>query len=132
MERAFVDTSAWIALADRRDPRRPRLEDWFRTRGARFVTSSDIFDEAVTFATSRWGHGVACQIGAAIRDNPEVHFVHVAPEFQEAAWTRFRERTDKGYSLTDCTSFVIMERMGIDEVATLDHHFEQEGFRVVP
>ena len=32
------------------------------------------------------------------------------------------------WSLTDCTSFVIMEQMEISEALTPDRHFEQAGF----
>ena len=36
------------------------------------------------------------------------------------------------YSFTDCTSFVLMRRLAIEEVATLDADFTREGFRVCP
>ncbi len=41
----------------------------------------------------------------------------------------YAHRPDKGWSLTDCISFVTMERMGIEEALTVDRHFEQAGFR---
>jgi uncharacterized protein len=40
----------------------------------------------------------------------------------------YRARPDKDWSLTDCTSFVEMKRLGIRETLTNDHHFEQAGF----
>jgi hypothetical protein len=44
----------------------------------------------------------------------------------------FLDRPDKRYSLTDCSSFVIMRRLGITEAITTAHHFRQEGFTVLP
>ena len=40
----------------------------------------------------------------------------------------YRARPDKDWSLTDCISFVVMEREKIAEALTADHHFEQAGF----
>jgi predicted nucleic acid-binding protein len=34
----------------------------------------------------------------------------------------------KGWSLTDCISFVVMQQQGITQVLTGDHHFEKAGF----
>jgi len=40
----------------------------------------------------------------------------------------FLERRDKEWSLTDCTSFVVMQDHGSARALTSDHHFEQAGF----
>ncbi len=41
----------------------------------------------------------------------------------------FRNRTDKQWSVVDCTSFVVMKRHTITDALTGDHHFAQAGFR---
>lgn len=38
---------------------------------------------------------------------------------------------DKTFSFTDATSFVIMKRLGINTVISLDQHFRQYGFNVL-
>ena len=43
----------------------------------------------------------------------------------------YGQRLDKGYSLTDCISMIVMEQMGITEVLTYDKHFAQEGFTLL-
>jgi len=44
---------------------------------------------------------------------------------------QFRQRRDKGWSLTDCISFLAMQRHGLAEALTADHHFEQAGFNIL-
>ncbi len=46
----------------------------------------------------------------------------------DVASEMYRRRADKEWSLTDCTSFVLMGRRGVTEALTADHHFEQAGF----
>jgi hypothetical protein len=40
----------------------------------------------------------------------------------------FRQRPDKDWSLTDCISFVLMQRERMTQALTADHHFQQAGF----
>jgi hypothetical protein len=46
----------------------------------------------------------------------------------DKAVTLFSARPDKEWSLTDCTSFVVMQEHGLSEALTSDHHFQQAGF----
>ena len=48
-----------------------------------------------------------------------------------AALTLYEARPDKGYSLTDCRSMLALRSLGISDVLTNDHHFEQDGFTVL-
>jgi hypothetical protein len=49
----------------------------------------------------------------------------------EAGLRLYSDRPDKDWSLTDCTSFVVMKRLRITEALTADRHFEQAGFKVL-
>ena len=44
------------------------------------------------------------------------------------AWTLYKSRLDKAWSLVDCSSFVVMQQLGIQKALTTDQHFEQAGF----
>ena len=57
-----------------------------------------------------------------------IQIVPLTPELLDRGIQRFRDRLDKGWSLTDCISFVVMEDEGIRDVLTGDRHFEQAGF----
>ena len=58
--------------------------------------------------------------------------LRITPEDENAAWELFCKRPDHTYSFTDCTSFVIMRRLGIKTAAALDDDFASEGFESLP
>ena len=63
-----------------------------------------------------------------LQTDPDVLIVPLDRDLQEEGLELYRERPDKGWSLTDCISFIVMQREGLTEALTGDHHFEQAGF----
>lgn len=60
--------------------------------------------------------------------------VLVIPQTRESllrGFAFYKARADKGYSLTDCISMIIMRERNITDVLTHDRHFGQEGFTVL-
>ena len=43
----------------------------------------------------------------------------------------YRSRSDKQWGLTDCISFVAMQRHNLTDAVTADEHFVQAGFRAL-
>ena len=66
-----------------------------------------------------------------ILDSSDVQVVAQSRHSFLRALDRFSNRSDKQYSLTDCSSMNVMEAEGIQDVLTNDHHFQQEGFHVL-
>jgi predicted nucleic acid-binding protein len=50
----------------------------------------------------------------------------------DAALKLIKERPDKKWSFTDCTSFVIMSQLNIKEAFAFDKNFKQAGFTMIP
>jgi len=48
-------------------------------------------------------------------------------QFQDAL-ALYEQSSDKEWSLTDCSSFLIMRELKITEALAHDKHFEQAGF----
>jgi predicted nucleic acid-binding protein len=96
------------------------------------VTTSYVFDEVVTFFNSRRRNAKAVEIGNSLLRSSAVEFVHVDEQLFYEGWQFFQRHRDKSYSLTDCVSFVLMERRGIREALTFDRHFAQVGFNKLP
>jgi predicted nucleic acid-binding protein len=86
----------------------------------------------VTFFNSRSQHAKASELGNRLLRSPTVQLVHVDEGLFFDAWRYFMQHADKTFSLTDCISFVLMERMGIQTALAFDHHFIQAGFEKLP
>ena len=132
MERAFVDTSAWFAYANRHDPDHTRICSALRTFQGRLITSNFIFDETVTLCLYRLGYQVAARVGEVLLDQAVVDLVRITPEDEQRAWALWLARPDKTYSYTDCTSFVVMRRLGLQRAVAIDIDFQREGFLLLP
>ncbi len=130
MRRVFVDTSAWFAAAFAGDPDHEHVSSALMSE-QRLVTSNFVLDETVTLCAAKLGHDVAARVGALMLDTDEVDLVRLTAADELKAWELMLDRPDKRYSFTDCTSFVLMRRLGIDVAIALDDHFRQEGFQVI-
>ncbi|MBI4468144.1 MAG: PIN domain-containing protein [Acidobacteria bacterium] len=132
MERLFVDTSAWFAYANRKDPDHAAVRTIVSEFEGRLATSNFIFDETISLCRYRLGFDVARGVGSVLQDPGSIDLVRVTPEDEQAAWTFFCKRPDQRYSFTDCTSFELMRRLRITTAVALDDDFRTEGFQVVP
>lgn len=132
MERLFVDTGVWYAHANAGDPEHRAVSELLESFEGRLVTSNFVFDETVTLSLGRLGHAAAALVGESLLDPDLTDLVRVTPEDEQRAWALFLDRPDKGYSFTDCTSFVLLRRLGLTRAAALDDDFRREGFEVVP
>lgn len=128
----FVDTSAWYALLDRRDPEHLRVADAIRAHRGRLVASDYILDEAVTLVRYRLGWPLAHRLGAGLRSGDLARLVRLSPADLDAAWRLFSERRDQRLSLTDCTSFALMTRLELHTAIALDQDFKAMGWTVLP
>jgi predicted nucleic acid-binding protein len=75
--------------------------------------------------------GVAAEGYRRAHADARTEVVPFESELIDAAVQLYRTRPDKDWSLTDCLSFVVMERRHLTEALTTDGHFEQAGVRVV-
>lgn len=132
MESLFVDTSAWYAFLSKSDRDHAAVARFLHEFEGRLLTSNYIFDEAITLCRRRLGFVMAGTLGTALLDSSVVEMIYLTPEDQAEAWRLFLARRDKVYSFTDCTSFVLMRRLGLDSALALDADFEQEGFQTFP
>ena len=130
-EKVFADTSALYAFINSKDPDHHWVKSYLDNFKGQLLITNFIFDEILTLVLARMGHEKAVLTGKALL-NPNVFaMIRIRAIDEKNAWELFINRPDKVYSFTDCTSFVIMKRLGIKKSLTLDTHFQQEGFQPV-
>jgi uncharacterized protein len=61
-----------------------------------------------------------------LRESDDINIITVNEHIFDKAWKLFKDYEDKEWGLTDCTSFVIMEELNIQESFSNDHHFIQK------
>ena len=91
------------------------------------MTSDYVLDESYTIIRVRAGHAIAVQFGEAVRASRLLRVEHVTPDVIEAAWVLFKDFADQEFSFTDCTSFILMQRLGIEAAFTFDARFREYG-----
>jgi predicted nucleic acid-binding protein len=128
MKRDFADTYYFIALLSESEPKHVSALEFAATFRGDLVTTGWILTEL--------GNGFArsperltfIALWDRITQSPRIRVVGCSDELLAAGFNLYRRRPDKAWSLTDCISFVVMEREQIQEALTGDHHFEQAGF----
>jgi predicted nucleic acid-binding protein len=132
LKRAFVDTGAWYSLLDKNDPDHVRVTETFRAYRGRLVTTNFVFDEAVTLARYRLGWSVAQTFGSQLREQRIARLERVTPKDEIAAWSIFERYRDKRFSFTDCTSFVLIDRLALPVCLATDSDFRSFGLQCLP
>lgn len=133
MKKVFLDTSALVSVIYEDDDMHERsklLFDHVRREGCRLVVTDYIFDECITSVLSRAGHKLAVLAGQLMFDSQIIEFAWLDQAIKLRAWEYFIKHNDKGYSFTDCTSFVLMKEMKLTHYLGFDKHFDRAGFRL--
>ena len=117
----FVDSSVWFAAADRHDRSNGRARELLAS-AAVLVTSDHVVVETWGLLKSRIDRAVANRFWDATRTGgPTVEWVGAAD--LERAWSIREAFPDQRFSIVDLTSFVVMERLGVHQVASFDNDF---------
>lgn len=129
----FVDTSGWASLFVNTQPYHSQADRCFRQAVGQqrsVVTTNYVISELVALLDSplRIPRPRIFEVVDAIKTVPYVQIVHIDEATDTAAWELCKSRPDKAWSLVDCTSFVLMQQLSIQETLTTDRHFEQAGF----
>ncbi len=135
--KVFLDTSALIAYYNEDDSSHKdaaAVMSRFLSGEipvTKFFVSDYVFDETITVMECVLRkHDLAVEVGEAIRTSPRTMILPVDESTFEAAWKLFK--SIRGASFTDCTSFVLIEELGLQAAFTFDRHFKRAGIKTIP
>ena len=134
MREVFADTGYWIAITNPRDDLHQRAQYIVHQLGSRQIVTSDmVLAEFLNHMShiGRYERHLAVETVRGLRANSAVKIVPQTTTQFWAATERYRERLDQNWSLTDCSSFLIMEQRRIQEALAHDRYFVQAGFRAL-
>jgi len=130
----FADSSYWMALSRQRDQYHRRAVAWnqfvIRTRSI-IVTTEAVLWEWLNAFSDASTRAVAAEGYRRAHADARIEVAPFQPELIDTAVQLYRTRSDKNWSLTDCLSFVVMERRQLKEALTTDRHFEQAGMKAM-
>lgn len=131
----FVDTGAWIALADKRDEHHADAAGAYsgllRTY-ARLVTTNLVVAETYSLLRTELGHRPAVRFLDSIAASPRIERVPVTEEMEDEAEDFLRECNDQAFSYVDAISLAVMRARGIHEVFAFNGLFNSAGFKRIP
>ncbi len=127
----FLDTYCLIAWINTRDAAHQRVKSYLDFFTGRIVTTEWILMEFADAFSQSSTKPFAIEAIDRIHRLTMFDVVGLDPLVYQAGFELYKNRLDKDWSLTDCTSFAVMTQRGLLDALTADHHFEQAGFRAV-
>ncbi len=128
---SFADSVFWIAVVSNTDQHHAAALEVAATLSGNIVTSHPVVVETLnSLSRPRW-RAAAVELLEALKTREDVQILHPTAQQWEATWQLFKQSSDKGWSYTDCCSFVLMREQGLTRALTADQHFRQAGFEIL-
>ena len=131
----FADTGALYALLVEGDDKHEAAVAWWfsEERAGPCVTTDYVLAELLNLMNARGKKQRARAVAEDLRTGRLADMARVSEVDFNAAWSVYVDRHDKPWSFTDCTSYVVMQRLGIGTAFAFDADFRQFGtVTVVP
>ena len=128
MNACFADTFFYIAMLDKHDQHHQRVNDFIRDFDGFYVTTRWVLAEVANALSDTPRRAAASLLIHRLNDDPSTLIVKSSDLLFEQGMRLYTGRPDKGWSLTDCISFVVMWEHRMNEALTGDRHFQQAGF----
>jgi predicted nucleic acid-binding protein len=128
MTTVFADTFYFLALANARDLAHQRAVAWTAAYQGKLLTTVWVLTEFGNHMSDVRNRAEYVSTVQDLRSNPQVVIIAPDAALFDEGFALYARRPDKEWSLTDCISFVVMQRENVAEALTGDRDFEQAGF----
>jgi len=135
LEDIFVDTSAWVALADKDDSLHRDAASSYPSifkNHKNLVTSNLIVAETYIILLKELRHKAAIEFLERIKASPRILKFYSNENIETEAEGILEKYIDQDFSYTDAVSFTLMKRHKIKKAFCFDKHFVTAGFMNVP
>lgn len=133
MKPVFVDTAALIAMGDIGDQfhyQAMMVREELKKSQKDFVTTNAVILELASYFCQSHRRSTAIKLIETITKSDKWNCITIDDTLMQRGFARYKQMTDKDWSLVDCICMIVAEDMGITEILTVDHHFEQSGFTI--
>jgi len=127
MKPVFADAWYLIALLNPDDQGHAVAMRWTVENPPHVVTTEFVLMEVADGLAKRGRRGAFGQWRRTTARHSALRLVPATHDLFERGVEMYLKHMDKEWTLTDCTSFVVMCDLGLTEVLTADRHFEQAG-----
>ena len=126
----FADTTALASLLIPTDENHGQAKNWLEQNSRELIVTTDyIIDELYTLilVRSKSKSWTVNAVNRLLSSDWISELIFVTREDFFQAEQVFLAFQDKGWSFTDCTAKIVIDRLGIPKAFTFDEHFRQFG-----
>jgi len=127
----FVDTSGYYALLINQDRTHKKAVDVLHKAAEekiQFITTDYILDEIATLLQFREAGHIIPEFFKSVFNSQGCQVEWMDEDLFQQTKIFFLKNIDHRYSFTDCFSFIVMKKIGLEKALTKDHHFREVGF----
>ena len=135
LEDIFVDSSGWIALADKGDSHHKEAASSYPSifkNHKTLVTTNLVIAESYVVLLKELSHRAAVEFLERIKGSPRILKIYSNENIETEAEGILAKYVDQDFSYADAVSFVIMKSQKIRKAFSFDKHFVTAGFVNVP
>lgn len=128
----FIDTGAFYARYVARDEHHARaIPLWKHIAEQRTpcLTTNFVVAELITLLTYRFGTTAGLQAAREMYGSHRLHILSITTDIELQGLEWLERFSDQAFSITDATSFAVMETRKLTTAFTFDHHFTIAGFQ---